>query len=114
MKIYITSNGYVKSCNFPLADIEMEITDDRLNKICSYNTYQNWRYIDGDFILEDLLDDYNLRLHREDKCFRILDNRSVLWFNNLNAEQTTELNEWYQAWLNVTETKIIPIKPNWL
>ena len=29
-------------------------------------------------------------------------------------EQKTELLTWYQAWLDVTETGIIPEKPEWL
>jgi len=31
----------------------------------------------------------------------------------LTNEQTQEYNEWRQAWLDVTETKIVPDKPEW-
>lgn len=54
-----------------------------------------------------------LRSRRASECFSVID-RSILWHNRLTEEQKTELNVWYQAWLNVTETKVIPEKPAWL
>ena len=54
-----------------------------------------------------------LRRRREVECFSII-NRGQLWYNTLTEEQMVELKEWYIAWLNVTDTLIIPNKPNWL
>ena len=54
-----------------------------------------------------------LRQRRKDECFTII-NRGVLWYNCLTIEQKAELNGWYHAWLNVTETGVIPAKPSWL
>ena len=54
-----------------------------------------------------------LRQRRKDECFKII-NRGILWYDCLTIEQKAELNCWYHAWLNVTETKIIPPKPTWL
>ena len=54
-----------------------------------------------------------LRRRREQECFRII-NRGKLWYNCLTSEQLFELNEWYFAWLDVTETKSIPKAPEWL
>jgi len=54
-----------------------------------------------------------LRARRASECFSVID-RSILWHNRLTEEQKTELNVWYQAWLNVTETKVVPEKPVWL
>lgn len=54
-----------------------------------------------------------LRLQREEECFPYI-NRGELWYDNLTQEQRIELSVWYQAWLDVTETKIIPTKPSWL
>ena len=54
-----------------------------------------------------------LRNQREVECFSIV-NRGQLWYARLKPEQITELNNWYNDWLNVTETKIIPNKPEWL
>ena len=54
-----------------------------------------------------------LRKLREAECFALV-NRGELWYNRLTEEQKTELEKWYQAWLDVTETLTIPNKPNWL
>ena len=54
-----------------------------------------------------------LRELRTKECFPIV-NRGKLWYDCLTAEQISEFNDWYFAWLNVTETKVIPTKPEWL
>lgn len=54
-----------------------------------------------------------LRARRADECFSIV-NRGKLWYNCLTVEQLAELNDWYFKWLDVTETKTIPTKPDWL
>lgn len=54
-----------------------------------------------------------LRACRAAECFSVID-RSVLWHNSLTDLQKAELSAWYTAWLNVTETKVIPEKPAWL
>lgn len=54
-----------------------------------------------------------LRHKREQECFQII-NRGQLWYNKLSSEQVEELDQWYNDWLNVTETKIEPTKPQWL
>ena len=61
--------------------------------------------------LEEVLE--NLRLQRNEECFSVI-NRGQLWYETLTVLQKEELRTWYQAWLNVTETRIIPIKPLWL
>ena len=54
-----------------------------------------------------------LRRRRETECFSII-NRGQLWYETLNEEQKAELKEWYIAWLDVTDTLVVPNKPNWL
>ena len=54
-----------------------------------------------------------LRKQRERVCFPII-NRGKLWYDSLSYDQLAELKNWYFAWLNVTETKVIPITPEWL
>ena len=80
--------------------------------------YDNKRYLNGtepvkpqELIDQELIED--LRQQREEECFSII-NRGKLWYDNLTEEQLVELNTWYNAWLNVTETKIIPEKPSWI
>ena len=54
-----------------------------------------------------------LRRQRDEDCFSVI-NRGALWYERLTDEQKQELEAWYEAWLNVTETKIIPVCPEWL
>lgn len=55
----------------------------------------------------------DLRKLREKKCFPIV-NRGSLWYEKLTIEQSIELREWYQQWLDVTITFKIPKKPKWI
>lgn len=71
---------------------------------------------DGSVDIYDISDEdklNNLREQRETECFPII-NRGTLWYNKLTIEQQQELEIWYQAWLDVTETKSVPVKPSWL
>lgn len=54
-----------------------------------------------------------LRKRREQECFSVI-NRGQIWYDTLTAEEHEELKVWYIAWLNVTETLIVPNKPSWL
>ena len=113
-KVYINKDGYVSSPYIRDANIEIEVTDDIYKKIQSFPINSAWKYTGKYFILESLYTDDCLKDRRERECFRIIDNRSTMWYNHLTDEQKQELDKWYQAWLNVTETKIIPTKPEWL
>jgi hypothetical protein len=53
------------------------------------------------------------RKQRETECFPII-NRGKLWYDCLTSDQLMELKKWYHDWLDITKTKIIPIKPKWL
>ena len=54
-----------------------------------------------------------LRHQRDSECFSVI-NRGQMWYAALTELQKQELQTWYQAWLDVTETKIVPKKPDWL
>lgn len=60
---------------------------------------------------EQILD--QLRARREEECFSFV-NRGQLWYDTLTPEQYTEFQKWYREWKDVTETKLIPTKPEWL
>ena len=62
-------------------------------------------------IVEDKLSE--LRERRIKECFSVVD-RGELWYNSLTDEQYMELKNWRLAWLDVTETMIIPQAPKWL
>ena len=55
----------------------------------------------------------DLRARRDEECFLVI-NRGSLWYDTLTDSQKEELKVWYKAWLDVTETKIVPEKPKWL
>lgn len=54
-----------------------------------------------------------LRRRREVECFSVI-NRGALWYDRLTESQRIELVQWYDAWLDVTETKTVPEKPIWI
>ena len=54
-----------------------------------------------------------LRNRRAKECFPIV-NRGQLWYNMLTIEQFSELFNWYNAWLDVTETLSVPEMPSWI
>ena len=54
-----------------------------------------------------------LRQRRQTECFTVVD-RSQLWYKQLTPEQLQELETWYNAWLIVTDTLVVPDKPDWL
>lgn len=55
----------------------------------------------------------DLRYKREKQCFPVI-NRGALWYEHLSKEQKADLDVWYHAWLNVTETRVVPEMPEWL
>lgn len=112
--ILINKDGYVLSPYFKDANIPVDVTDEEYEQTKTMPNGCVWRYLNGSLILEELLDANTLKSRREKECFRIVDNRSPMWWNKLTDEQKVELNNWYEAWLNVTETHIIPVKPEWL
>lgn len=98
-----------------------EISDNQLQDFIYKAQTQNCQIVNGSdnkpmlkpIVLSDEQILMNLRNQREVECFPII-NRGKLWYDNLTTKQIAELNEWYNAWLDVTETKVIPNKPNWL
>ena len=78
--------------------------------------FDGWQYLFEFTQTEDYKDLYRLyllRLQRKEECFEIV-NRGKVWYDNLTEEQHQELDKWYEDWLKVTETKVIPTKPSWL
>lgn len=120
MKV-ILKDGYVYSYAIigDLSDsIEVEAPE---NFISFVENFQAYKYSDGKLVFdEQKLQDLNynkkieeLRQRREVECFSIVD-RSKLWYDSLTPYQLSELKEWYDAWLQVTETLKVPEKPEWL
>ena len=54
-----------------------------------------------------------LRERRQTECFDVV-NRGAVWYERLTDTQKAELAEWYQLWLDVTQTKVVPEPLAWL
>lgn len=54
-----------------------------------------------------------IRERREKECFSVI-NRGKLWYDRLSREQLSELDSWYQDWLDAPEKGVIPPLPNWV
>ena len=91
---YRIVNGY----NGALFFVEYTLTDEYKAKAAEFKSRSE---ING------------LRRRREDECFSVI-NRGALWYDRLTDAQRAELDEWYDAWHNVTETKEVPKTPDWL
>lgn len=114
MLVYINKEGFLKSPDILDATIPMEVSEDTWDIISYCKNFHNWKYENGNWTQVCINNEAYLRKCRTIDCFNILDNRSLLWYNSLTEEQLEELNKWYQDWLNVTDTKIIPETPSWL
>ena len=123
MKLHVNKNtklieGYTLA-GTPVGDydyFDVDFTEDTITEDLFFS-----RYVDGNIVLDEELKRVEkdsellakLRAEREVECFPII-NRGQLWYANLTPEQLAELDVWYKNWLNVTETKIVPEKPDWL
>lgn len=121
MKILIDENKYL-TCVCIDAELENGIEIDTPNDIDAFvDIFRAYKYENGQLILDqDKLQMLNeerfneeLRLKRQKFCFTYI-NRGELWYNRLSDTQKNELDTWYQAWLDVTDTKVIPTAPEWL
>lgn len=114
-KIKLNNLGYLEGPSVHDATIELEIEDDVALQISNWKATELWQYDWNtktfNLIQSPYLED--LRFARAMECFPII-NRGMGWYLLLSEEQKAELTTWYQAWLDVTETKIIPTKPDWL
>lgn len=121
MKILLDENNYL-TCVCIDAELENGIEVETPENIDAFiDAFRAYKYEDDQLILDEVrLDELNderlveeLRFQREKKCFPII-NRGALWYEHLSEEQKAELDAWYLAWLNVTETRIVPDMPEWL
>lgn len=122
MQIILNEQGYVKDYALIGGFGSPSVTVDEPMDIDDFeNNYGSYYLSDGVLVKSDEkqieLDEKkvlaDLRSQREKVCFSYV-NRGYLWYNKLTEGQKAELDVWYQAWLDVTETKVIPEKPEWL
>ena len=121
MKVLLNEAGYVES--YALEGELLEAVEcDPPEDIPVFEThFAAFRIRDGTLVMDkEQLDSMHeaetlngYRQQREKDCFPII-NRGELWYDRLTDLQREELQLWYQAWLDVTKTQTIPVKPEWL
>ena len=123
MQIVLDEHGYVKAYALvgEMSDVSATVNDpadieDFEENYRSYYLSQNNTLVksaDKQLEINNARELIALRNKREKQCFPYI-NRGQLWYGKLTDEQKSELDAWYQAWLDVTETKNIPTAPAWL
>ena len=123
MQVILNEQGYVKAYaligGFGSPSIEVnepENIDDFENNYRSYYLSEDNILVKSDDRQKEIENErelVDLRSQRAKLCFPYI-NRGELWYSLLSDDQKSELTAWYQAWLDVTTTKIIPKTPEWL
>lgn len=118
----INKDNYIEAYSEEYISIESCQTiqsneDIDFNKSFAY-VFENEKLVFSQELYEEVMNEseiVQLRTRREEECFSII-NRGEAWYTiNVNTdERKEELNDWYNDWLNVTETKVIPEKPCWI
>ena len=121
MKITTDENGFVRCFAYigTLVDgidvPEPEDIDLFLHQFYAFRLQDGQLVYDSDayeaYVTEETKEEYRRR--REKECFSVI-NRGQLWYEGITIQQMVELRQWYKAWLKVTETMLIPEKPEWL
>jgi len=92
------------------------ILPDDFEENAFFYKYEGGRFIFDPEYKSDLENDQRvveIRRHREEICFPVI-NRGEAWYRTLSDKQKEELQDWYQKWLDATETLIEPEMPTWL
>ena len=123
MQVILNEQGYVQSYalvgSFGSGAITVkkpENLDDFENNYRSYYLSDDKTLVKSDDRQKEIEDQRELaylRSQRDKACLPYV-NRGELWYSKLTAEQRDELDVWYQAWLDVTNTRVIPEAPAWL
>lgn len=122
MQVILNEQGYVKAYAFVGSFGEPSVYVSEPENLEDFEDNYSCYYLSDDVLVKnevrqleiDLRREVEyLRSQREKACFPYV-NRGSLWYNKLTDEQKEELDAWYQAWLDVTDTRVIPEKPEWL
>ena len=122
MQVILNEQGYVRSYALVGSFSSNAITVNEPENLADFEVNHRSYYLsDGVLVksddrqkeIENERELTYLRSQREKACFPYI-NRGYLWYSKLTDEQKEELDVWYQAWLDVTETRQIPDAPEWL
>lgn len=121
MQIVTDKNGFVLSFAYVGNLVDGVDVDEPEDRDCFLHQFFAYQLQDGklvysaeayeNHITEERKEEYRLR--REKECFSVI-NRGQLWYEGIGLTQMLELRKWYKAWLDVTETMVVPEKPAWL
>ena len=121
MQVYLDEQGYVNSYAI-IGTLTDGIEVSELRDLTHFQEhFHSYKVVDGNLVFDENKESeaekesfrQELRDKRNVECFAIID-RSPLWYDSLTSTQLKELKEWYEAWLNITDTLQIPEKPDWL
>ena len=123
MKIVLNDQGYVHGYatigSFSTSSVDVNMPSDFEDFEQNYKSYylsESGELVKNDdkqVELESHLHLAELRSQRDKVCFPVI-NRGELWYSKLTNEQKIELSDWYNAWLDVTDTLVAPEAPKWL
>ena len=122
MQVILNEQGYVKAYALVGSFGEPSVYVDEPENLEDFENNYGSYYLSGNALVKNDVMQMEietrreltyLRAQREKACFPYV-NRGSLWYNKLTNEQKEELDTWYQAWLDVTETRTIPETPEWL
>lgn len=113
----ITIETFASNENYNIVEIDENLITIPLSKIDftnrefdieKYHTRIKEKYIN------------DLRKLRAIQCFSVVD-RSKIWWDTLSEEQVSEIEDWYNEWLDIPNQQLqsverlpLPIKPNFL
>lgn len=121
MKVLLNEQGYVESYALEGELVDALATAEPNDLSHFERHFTSYRMRDGTLVFDEGKDAQaqseaakaEYRRRRELECFPII-NRGQLWYDTLSEGQLSELKNWYQAWLDGTNTQTIPEKPEWL
>lgn len=122
MRIEVDESGRVVQwshddyMNELLFDIPDSIVPDDFEENAFFYCYKDEKLIfDGEYKAQYEQEQTiaELRNKREQVCFPVI-NRGEAWYRTLSDKQKEELQDWYQKWLDATETLTEPEPPEWL
>lgn len=122
MRIEVDASGRVVQwshddyMNELLFDIPDSIVPDDFEENAFFYLYKEGKLIfDGEYKAKYEREQkvVDLRYKRTEICFPVI-NRGEAWYRTLSDKQKEELQDWYQKWLDATETLIEPEPPEWL
>ena len=111
------SGNICEICSLPVDDSylysEDEIVFNYAGKLIFKSETQTEEYKDAEAAFIENQNKEAIRTMRTNECFSVI-NRGKPWYDKLSSEQITELEGWYQNWLDAPQTGTIPDRPTWL